>query len=253
VTAFSVFTPCGAGKVGLFGVYGHDLQAGANHEEIEFASGSFAPPSLENDPGFEDCSRRDQAIRGCSDGIEKSLALGFGEKDCGEGGSIDDHGCRCLSCLARKPVLVVAEDFVWRAGIQNRKLIHTPEDFFQLAGNDASSALLLEPVEAFLQGFLNGSSQGFPGSFGDLTGEALCFHALDTKCHSINIILWYLLLYTYICARPATGVDRLAYIFAGMRRDTAWRLAVGILRLRRNAFQCADDLLKMKLLKEELG
>ena len=46
VAALSVFAPGGAGNVGLFGVYGYDLEIGTNHEEIELAAGSVSLPSF---------------------------------------------------------------------------------------------------------------------------------------------------------------------------------------------------------------
>jgi hypothetical protein len=80
-------------------------------------------------------------------------------------------------------VLIVAQGFVRTAGIENRQLVYAAKDFLQLAGEDLTPALLLEPVKAFFEGFLDGSGQGLSGPFGEFASEMFCSHALDTKGH----------------------------------------------------------------------
>jgi hypothetical protein len=53
VPAFSIFAPRGAGEVGLFGVYGNDLETGPNNEQVKFTACGLALPSFENDSSFE--------------------------------------------------------------------------------------------------------------------------------------------------------------------------------------------------------
>jgi hypothetical protein len=67
-------------------------------------------------------------------------------------------------------MFVVAEDFVGAAGIQDRKLVDAAKNFFELARENVSSTLLLEPIESFFEGFLDGAGQGLPGLLGDFAG-----------------------------------------------------------------------------------
>jgi len=46
------------------------------------------------------------------------------------------------------------------------------------------STLFLEPIEAFFEGFLDGSGQGVSGPLSDFTSETFSVHALDTNGHS---------------------------------------------------------------------
>ena len=82
-------------------------------------------------------------------------------------------------------MFVVAKDFVWRAGVQNGKLVHAAKDFLQLTAEDLASSLPFEPLKAFLKSFLDGTGQGFSSPGGDFSGQAFCFHAFDTKRHSM--------------------------------------------------------------------
>jgi len=79
--ALSIFSPGGASEIGLFGVDGDDLKIGTNHEEIELAAGGFALPGFNDDSSFKHTRGRHEATSGCGDGVEKCLALRFGEKD----------------------------------------------------------------------------------------------------------------------------------------------------------------------------
>jgi hypothetical protein len=56
-------------------------------------------------------------------------------------------------------VLIVAEDFVRSTRIQSRQLIDAVKDFFELAGQSLTSALLFETIKALFQGSLDSRSQ----------------------------------------------------------------------------------------------
>ena len=81
-------------------------------------------------------------------------------------------------------VLVVAQDFVGAAGVQNRQLVYAPKYFLQLAGEYLASTFAPDPIQALLQGLLDRPSQGFSSLRGDLPRQALHLDALDTKSHS---------------------------------------------------------------------
>jgi hypothetical protein len=81
-------------------------------------------------------------------------------------------------------VFVVAENLVWTTRIENGQLVDTAQDFLQLACENLSPALAPETVQAFFQGLLNGTGQGFSGLRGNLASQALCLHTLDTKGHN---------------------------------------------------------------------
>jgi hypothetical protein len=168
VSTLSVPTPGRADKVGLVGVYRYDLEIGTNHEEIELAARGLAQSAFENDSSFENTSGGYQAASGCSDGIEEFLTLRFREKDGCKGGGINHH----MGWSAGKSVVVVAQDLVRSAGIQDGQLVNATQDLLQLAGEDLTSALMLEPFQAFFQGLLNRRRQRLSGLSGDLAGQA---------------------------------------------------------------------------------
>jgi hypothetical protein len=49
-------------------------------------------------------------------------------------------------------------------------LVDAAKNFFELARENVSSTLLLEPIESFFEGFLDGAGQGLPGLLGDFAG-----------------------------------------------------------------------------------
>ena len=192
VAAFSVFAPGGAGEIGLFGVYGYDLEIGADDEEIELASSGFAATGFENDSSFEQSGDGDEAGFGRNDVGEKALTFRLAEKNGDEGRGINDHGQFCLCpffgpprASVWKPVIVVAEDFVFWPRVKDGHRVYAAKNVIQLAGQDLGAALVFEPVQTLLQGSQDGPGKGFAGLGRDLPGQALGFHALDTKGHKV--------------------------------------------------------------------
>jgi hypothetical protein len=173
-------SPSRTREVNLFGIYWHNLQTGANDEQIEFATARFALSCFHDNPCFQQSRRRHQARVGPEYGLKKNLPLGFSEKDSSKSRSVDDHDELC-----RQPVLVVAKDHVGRARIKNWQLIDAPKDFLQLARENLSSPLVAESFQPFLEGFLDGARQGFAGLISDLSGQLFGVHTLDTKGHNI--------------------------------------------------------------------
>ena len=70
-------------------------------------------------------------------------------------------------------MVVVTEDLVGSAGIQDGQLVNAAQDLLQLAGEDMTSTLMLEPFQAFFQGLLNRARQGLSGLSGDLAGQVI--------------------------------------------------------------------------------
>ncbi len=68
-------------------------------------------------------------------------------------------------------------------------MVHATKDFFQLACEDVTPTLVPQPFKPFLQGLLNGGSQGFASLRCDLSSESLCFYTLNTKRH--NAIVYH--------------------------------------------------------------
>ncbi len=184
MAAFSVFAPGGAGEIGLFGVYRRDLEIGADDEEVELAARCFALPGFEDDSSFEHARGGYQAGSRSGDGSEEFLALRLAEKDGRESGRVDDHIRRSTG----KPVLVVAQDFVCGARIENGQLVDAAKDFLQLVRKNLTSALVPKPRKTLFQGSLDSASQGFSSLGSDLPRQTFCFHTLDTKRHSNCII-----------------------------------------------------------------
>jgi hypothetical protein len=56
----------------------------------------------------------------------------------------------------REPVLIVAQDLIGAARVQNWQLVHTVKDFLQLAHDDLAPTLALKAIKAFLKCSLNG-------------------------------------------------------------------------------------------------
>jgi hypothetical protein len=195
VAALAVLAPGGAGEVGLFGVYGYDLKIRAEHEEIELASSGFTATGFENDSGFEHGGGGDEAGFGGDDVGEEALTFWFVEKNGDEGRGINNHGpfglCPFFG-LPRasiwKPVIVVAEDLVLWPWIKDGHRVHVAKNVIQLAGQDLGAALVLEPVQTFLQGSQDGPGQGFAGLGRDLPSQAFCFHTFDTNGHTARSI-----------------------------------------------------------------
>jgi hypothetical protein len=190
MAAFSVFAPGGAGEVGLFGVYGYDLKIRADHEEVELASSGFAAADFENDSGFEHSGGGDEAGLGSDDVGEEALTFRFAEKNGDEGRGINNHAVSGLCAFFGpprasiwKPVIVIAEDFVFWPRVEDWHRVYATKDVVQLAGQNLGAALVLEPVQTLLQGGQDGPGQGFAGLDRDLSSQALRFHALDTKGH----------------------------------------------------------------------
>jgi hypothetical protein len=197
VVAFSVSAPRRTSDVSLFGVHGDNLQIRADDEEIELAAGGFALPGFHNDSSFEHSGGGDQTRSSARNRGEEFLTFRLGEKNGSEGGGIDNH-LGLGGWLARETVLVVAQDFVWGTGVEDWELIHAAEDLLKLTGEDLAPALLLEPVQAFFESFLDGSGQRFTSPFGNFARQTVGFHVLDTKGHIDSSIPWRTIVYTYL-------------------------------------------------------
>jgi hypothetical protein len=125
MAAFAVFAPGRSRNFDLFAVYGDQLEIGADNEEVEFAARSLTASGFQNNSCFECVGGGDEPCTVLDDQIEKMLALGLGPGKW-------RPGPRYRSPSARRPVLVIAEDFVFRSRVECGKGIHPMQHIFKL-------------------------------------------------------------------------------------------------------------------------
>ena len=183
MATFSEAAPGRTGQVSLFAVDGRDLEIGADDEEIEFAAGRLSLSRFEDDSGFEECRGGNKPGSCARDGLEESLSLWLAKKNGDEGGRVN-HQVRSPG----EPMVVVAKNFIGGARVHDRKLVHALQNLLKLVGDNSHAALLLKSLEAFFQGFLYRSGDGFSGLGGDLPGQTFGFQTLDTKRHMVSSI-----------------------------------------------------------------
>jgi hypothetical protein len=129
MASLAVLAPRGAGDLGLRRVDRNDFELGVMEKELEFAGSGFAEARFEDNAGLDDGSRGDEAGVGGGDEGEEDVTLGLVEEDGDEGGGVDDH-----RALLGQAVLVVAEDVVFGAPIEDGKGVDAADDFTQALG-----------------------------------------------------------------------------------------------------------------------
>ncbi len=124
MVAFTVFAPGRARDLDLLGIYRNNFELCPHHKQVELAPGGFAAHCLKDNSGFERVRRRQQPRLSLQDVLEKCLAFRLTEEDGDECRRVNDHE---LGASARNAVLVVAEDFVFRARVESGKRINSPQ------------------------------------------------------------------------------------------------------------------------------
>jgi hypothetical protein len=171
---FAVSAPCGAGGIGLCGVNRDDFELGVVEEELEFAGSGFAEARFEDDSGLDDGGRGDETNVGRGDPGEEEVALGLVEEDGDDGRGVDDH-----RALLGQAVLVVAQDVVFGAPIEDGEGVDAVDDLIQALGAQPDGVALAQAGEALFEGMADGVGEGFACSLRYLPRKALGFFVLD--------------------------------------------------------------------------
>lgn len=146
-------------------------------EKVKFTLTFITKTTLNNNTSFQERSRR-QTPGGCSiDYFQHALRLWFIQEDCNDGGRIEHHGS------VWQAVIVVADDFVWRACILHRETRDTLLNMPHVLEQVCSTRLFLLALKALTQRLHNCLCHGLARERSQLPRKLIGLFVFDAECH----------------------------------------------------------------------
>jgi hypothetical protein len=160
----------------VFRVDWDEFNARSANEVIQVAQSFGAVSRLDDDGDLDERGDGHQASISGLDSFDESTPFGFASQDGNESRGVDDH-------LARQTVLVVPENLVCRAGVEDGKVGAVLRDGLELIRQSTAGTLAPHAREAITEGPGDRFGLGFASLSGQFCREPFGFCATDVEGH----------------------------------------------------------------------